>query len=110
MYQKLAFVVLLLALFFCHHCHCQSSSELIEETVEFPHNSISTEELDISAPYLWQMAAFTARQMSNKQTKMKLVTLSGAEKTENTYRLRVTLQRVERNQLQIDRNVSWIFL
>lgn len=69
-------------------------------------NSVTITELDTSEPYLWQMAAFAARQMSTKQKKFKLSTLSYAEQVDSTYRLKVTLQRVSPGQ-PIDTNVSF---
>lgn len=52
------------------------------------------EELNIEEPYLWQMAAFAARQMSDKRIKYKLMELTSAEKIDTIYRLRVTLKKI----------------
>ena len=62
-------------------------------------------ELDTSEPYLWQMAAFAARQMSTKQEKFKLTTLTSALQIDSSYRLKVTLQRMFPGQ-QLNMNVS----
>lgn len=56
------------------------------------------EELNVDDnPYLWQMAAFASRQMSDKRIKYKLMTLTAAEKIDSIYRLRVTLKRINNN-------------
>lgn len=91
-----------------HHCQSLENSEENQQQPTFPHNSLNEpEELDIGEhPYLWQMAAFAARQLSNKESKVKLVTLTNAEKLDSTYRLRVTLQRVSRGNTPVDQSVS----
>ena len=70
--------------------------------------SITVTELDTDEPMLWQMAAFAARQMSTKQRRLKLATLTSAEQIDSLIRLKVTLQRVNQNG-PIDKNVSSSF-
>ena len=70
--------------------------------------SITVTELDTSEPMLWQMAAYAARQMSTKQQRFKLATLSSAEQIDSLYRLKVTLQRVNQGK-SINKNVSVCF-
>lgn len=77
-----------------------------EPSVEEP----ATEELDTSDPTLWQMAAFSARQMSTKSMKTKLSTLNSAERIASSngflYKLRVTFHRFSLQQPTGNSNVS----
>lgn len=59
--------------------------------------NINVQELDTDEPYLWQMAAYAARQMTNKQIKYKMITLNSAEKIDSIYRLRISLKRIHLN-------------
>lgn len=79
------------------------------ESVDTKEQESAVTELDTSEPTLWEMAAFAARQMSTKERRFKLATLSAAEKINSQinsmYRLKVTMQRVNVGT-PIDRNVS----
>lgn len=63
----------------------------------FVMNNINVQELNTDEPYLWQMAAYAARQMTNKQIKYKMITLNSAEKIDSIYRLRISLKRIYLN-------------
>ncbi|OTF81405.1 hypothetical protein BLA29_013531, partial [Euroglyphus maynei] len=68
---------------------------------------LPVEELNIDEPYLWQMAAFAARKMSDKRIKYKLMELTSAEKIDSIYRLRVTLKRIYNADIDAKNNVLY---
>lgn len=65
------------------------------------------ENLNTDDPFLWQMASYVARQMSEKQIKFKLIDLTSAMKKDSKYRLRLTLQRIDQNENTLKKNVSF---
>ncbi|KPM09517.1 hypothetical protein NH340_JMT08929 [Sarcoptes scabiei] len=62
------------------------------------------ENLNTDDPFLWQMASYVARQMSEKQIKFKLIDLTSAMKKDSKYRLRLTLQRIDQNENTLKKN------